>query len=112
MRNRLSHGLLPAACPQEIQLLRLDEAHCAVFLGGEVLSEIGLRIKATLDPQTAITCAYANGLIAYVPSEAAYGLGGYEVDGSYHLFLRPAPFVRNVETRIVEQTQRLMATLS
>ncbi len=112
MRNRLSHGPLPAACPQEIQLLRLDEAHCAVFLGGEVLSEIGLRIKAALDPQTAITCAYANGLIAYVPSEAAYGLGGYEVDGSYHLFLRPAPFVRNVETRIVEQTQRLMATLS
>lgn len=111
MLAHLSNGPLPNACPQEIQALHLDDIHCALFLGGEVLTEIGLHIKSALAPRSAITCAYANGLIAYVPSEETYDLGGYEVDGSYHLFIRPAPFVHNVESLIVEQSIRLVHTL-
>ena len=111
MLARLEHGPFSPSCPQEIQAISFDEAHCAVFLGGEILTEIGLHIKAALRPQTAITGAYANGLIAYVPSEATYDLGGYEVDGSYHLFIRPAPFQRHVESLIVEQVTALLAEL-
>ncbi len=107
MLGKLEHGPLPQACPQEIQILRFNSDLLAVFLGGEVLSEIGLHIKKALQPATVITTAYANGLIAYVPSEETYDLGGYEVEGSYHLFTRPAPFVREVETLIVAETQRL-----
>ena len=97
--------------PQEIQALHLDDKHCALFLGGEVLTEIGLHIKSALSPRTVITCAYANGLIAYVPSEQTYDLGGYEVDGSYHLFIRPAPFTRDVESLIVKRSTQLFQTL-
>jgi len=111
MQVQRSKGPLPDGCPQEIQALHLDDEYCALFLGGEVLAEIGLHLKAILQPRTAIACAYANGLIAYVPSEETYDLGGYEVDGSYHLFIRPAPFVRDVESRIVQQSTRLMNTL-
>jgi hypothetical protein len=108
--SKLDRGPLPQACPQEIQLLRFNSELLAVFLGGEVLSEIGLHLKEALQPATAMTVAYANGLIAYVPSEETYDLGGYEVEDSYHLFTRPAPFVKEVESLIVEETQRLAAT--
>ena len=111
MQTHLSKGPLPDGCPQEIQALHLDDKHCALFLGGEVLTEIGLHIKSALSPRTVITCAYANGLIAYVPSEETYDLGGYEVDGSYHLFIRPAPFTRDVESLIVERSTQLLQTL-
>ena len=36
----------------------------------------------------------ANGLIAHVPSEQTYDLGGYEVDSSYHLFIRQPLYSR------------------
>jgi len=76
------------------------------------LSEIGLHLKSVLRPGLTSTVAYANGLIAYVPGAETYDLGGYEVDGSYHLFLRPAPFTPTVEEQIVEQTTALMATFA
>jgi len=112
MLEQVGHGPLPKACPQEVQLLRFNDDLQAIFLGGEVLTEIGQHIKIALQPTTTITAAYANGLIAYVPSQDTYDLGGYEVDGSYHLFIRPAPFVKEVEERIVAQAVHMANALS
>jgi hypothetical protein len=111
MQRQNAAGPLPATCPQEIQLLRFNPDFNAVFLGGEILSEIGLHLKEALQPATSITVAYANGLIAYVPSENAYDLGGYEVDGSHMYFLRPAPFAKDTESRILACSRRLAALL-
>ncbi|MBI1925563.1 hypothetical protein HYR99_15085, partial [Candidatus Poribacteria bacterium] len=97
-------GGLPSCCPQEIQVVQFNENLRAVFLGGEVLTEIGMHIKKALQPSTTMTVAYSNGLIAYVPSVETYDLGGYEVDGSHFYFLRPAPFVKEVEEMIVAKT--------
>ena len=97
-------GGLPSSCPQEIQVVQFSEAIRAIFLGGEVLAEIGLHIKSALQPATTITVAYSNGLIAYVPSKDTYDLGGYEVDGSHFYFLRPAPFAKEIEDLIVAKT--------
>jgi len=106
------NGPLATKCPHEIQIVQFNPDLRAVFLGGEVLSEIGLHIKSVLRPGLTSTVAYANGLIAYVPGAETYDLGGYEVDGSYHLFLRPAPFKPTVEEQIVEQTTALMASFA
>ncbi len=111
MLAQLQHGPLPTACPQEVQFLRFNDDLQAVFLGGEVLTEIGQHIKTALKPATTIAAAYANGLIAYVPSQATYDLGGYEVDGSYHLFIRPAPFTNEVEERIVAHAVQMAQNL-
>ena len=97
-------GGLPTSCPQEIQVVQFNETIRAIFLGGEVLTEIGLHIKSALQPATTITVAYSNGLIAYVPSKETYDLGGYEVDGSHFYFLRPAPFAKEIEDLIVAKT--------
>lgn len=112
MQSHIENGPLPDYCPQEIQLLRLDADHQVFFLGGEILAEIGLQIKKSFAPLTTITCAYANGLIGYVPNESTYDLGGYEVCGSHHLFRRPAPFHRTVEKLIVDKTQALSKSIT
>ena len=104
-------GGLPTSCPQEIQVVHFNEALRAVFLGGEVLTEIGLHIKSALQPATTITVAYSNGLIAYVPSKETYDLGGYEVDGSHFYFLRPAPFSKEIEDLIVAKTVDIVEKL-
>ena len=105
------HGKLATSSPHEIQIVQFNPDLRMVFLGGEVLSEIGLHIKSVLSPATTITVAYANGLIAYVPSANAHPLGGYEVDGSHHYFRRPARFTDAIEPLIVTQTQALCQRL-
>ncbi len=104
-------GGLPSSCPQEIQVVQFSEEMQAVFLGGEVLTEIGLHIKSALQPATTITVAYSNGLIAYVPGKETYDLGGYEVDGSHFYFLRPAPFAKGIEDLIVAKTVDIVKKL-
>ena len=104
-------GGLPSSCPQEVQVVQFNEELRAIFLGGEVLTEIGLHIKSALRPATTITVAYSNGLIAYVPSKETYDLGGYEVDGSHFYFLRPSPFAKGIEDLIVTKTADMVQEL-
>ena len=108
MLKLVEAGGLPSSCPQEIQVVQFNRDLRAVFLGGEVLTEIGMRIKDALQPATTITAAYSNGLIAYVPSKETYDLGGYEVDGSHFYFLRPAPFAKEIEDLIVARTVEMV----
>lgn len=108
----LDAGGFADACPHEVQLLQFNPQMRALFLGGEVLSEIGLHIKRVLQPATTMTVAYSNGLIAYVPSQNAWPLGGYEVTGSHRYFRRPAPFTADCERLIVEQTRALVDRLA
>ncbi|MCC7261044.1 MAG: neutral/alkaline non-lysosomal ceramidase N-terminal domain-containing protein [Candidatus Latescibacteria bacterium] len=112
MLAHLAAGPLPAACPQEIQVLQLNPGLRLVFLGGEILSGIGLHLKAALQPATTVVAGYSNGVVGYVPSEDTYDLGGYEVDGSHYYFLRPAPFARDAERRILAQTATLVQSLA
>ena len=111
MLERLDAGGLADASPHEVQVLQLNPGFRVVFLGGEVLSEIGLHIKQELAPATTVTVAYANGLIAYVPSANAWPLGGYEVSGSHRYFLRPAAFTIDCEALIIETLGRLLERL-
>jgi len=111
MLKLVEAGGLPMACPQEVQVVQFNPELRAVFLGGEVLTEIGMHIKAALQPATTLTVAYSNGLIGYVPSKKTYDLGGYEVDGSHFYFLRPAPFVKEIEDLIVAKTAGIVEKL-
>lgn len=111
MLNLSAAGGLPNSCPQEIQVVQFNEDIRAIFLGGEVLAEIGLHMKSTFQPATTITVAYSNGLIAYVPGKETYDLGGYEVDGSHFYFLRSAPFAKEIEDLIVAKTVDMVQKL-
>ncbi|MCS7221202.1 MAG: neutral/alkaline non-lysosomal ceramidase N-terminal domain-containing protein [Anaerolineae bacterium] len=63
----------------EIQVMRLGDA-ALVAIPGELFAELGLEIKRrSIAPYTFIVC-YANGWIGYIPTEKAWGQGGYEVE--------------------------------
>lgn len=111
MLKLVEAGGVPNSCPQEIQVVQFNPSLRAVFLGGEVLTEIGMHIKTALQPSTTITVAYSNGLIAYVPSKETYDLGGYEVNGSHFYFLKPAPFSKEIEDLIVGKTTEVIEKL-
>lgn len=108
---RMARGPLPAATPHQVQVLQLNPDFRILFLGGEVLSEIGMRIKHELQPATTVTVAYSNGLIGYIPSKNAHPLGGYEVDGSHYYFDLPAPFSDGAEDLLVDKSIELVESL-
>lgn len=111
MLSLMDAGGLPSSCPQEIQILQLSPRMRAVFLGGEVLTEIGQHIKTDLEPSTTMVAAYSNGVVAYVPGEETYDLGGYEVEESHFYYLRPAPLAKDAERLIVATTRKLAESL-
>jgi neutral ceramidase len=106
--EKLAEGPLPERTPFTIQTLRLDARHAMVFLAGEVVTEIGLRIKQAYPYQAVTPVAYSNGLIGYVPSRSIHPQGGYEVLGSYRFYYQPAPFMPDVEDVILAEVKRQM----
>ncbi len=80
--DRVIPGLLRrmrarGANPAEVQALRLGSR---VLLGipGELFVELGLAIKERCHPRHALVIGYANGMVGYLPTRAAFARGGYE----------------------------------
>lgn len=70
---------LTVAC--EVQAVRLGGL-CIVGLPGEVFVEYALKIDAASPCAQTAVAGYTNGNLGYVPTEAAYAEGGYEVDSA------------------------------
>jgi len=98
---------LPKICEQEIQVLSFENLNI-VFLAGEVLTEIGMNIKKELNSKETITIAYSNGLIGYIAGSNTYKYGGYELDKSYPLYLRPSKFSINSEDKIINNIKNII----
>jgi len=62
----------------ELQAWRLGNLGCTTA-PGEVFNEIGTKIKQRSSFKNTFFLGYTNGSIGYVPTEAAYPEGGYEV---------------------------------
>jgi hypothetical protein len=61
----------------EVQALHLGD-RAFVAIPAEYFVQLGLRIKEECHPKRAIVCAYANGMLGYVPHKEAFARGGYE----------------------------------
>ena len=66
-------------CP--LHCLRLGEA-ALVGLAGEAFVEYALYAESHSSARSTITLGYTDGSIGYLPTEAAYGEGGYEVSAN------------------------------
>jgi hypothetical protein len=53
-----------------------------VGLGGEVFNELGKTIKTGSPYHPTFILTHCNGASGYVPTQASYPAGGYEVDSS------------------------------
>jgi neutral ceramidase len=73
-----------------------------VGVPGELFAAPGLEIKARSSARRTIVLGYANGNIGYIPTRAAYQLGGYEVASAYRFYGYPAAVGPEAGEMVVE----------
>ena len=104
-------GRIAPAYPYPVQTWQLGNGPTMVFLGGEVVVDYSLRLKAELDARSTWVAAYANDGMGYVPSERVLGEGGYEGASAMIYYGQPSPWAVGIEKRIVDEVHR-QVTLS
>lgn len=92
--------------PYPVQIWRLGGEQLWVALGGEVVVDYSLRIKAGLGDRVWVT-AYANDVMAYIPSKRVLREGGYEGHTSQMIYGLPAKWDEDVEGRVMSAVHRL-----
>jgi hypothetical protein len=92
-----------------VQVWRLGEQVTWVALGGEVVVDYARRLKKELAGKRAVwVAAYANDVMAYIPSERVLKEGGYEGDTSMIPYGLPSKWAAGIEGRIVGKVQELV----
>lgn len=94
-------GDLPGTYPYPIQLWRLGRRLDWVTLGGEVVVDYALRLKQDLGPHDLWVMAYANDVMAYIPSRRVLKEGGYEGATSMVIYGMPTVWSPRIEEEIV-----------
>jgi hypothetical protein len=94
--------------PYPVQRWQLGPDVQWCFLGGEVVVDYALRIKAELDKgQGSVWVAgYSNDVMAYIPSRRVLIEGGYEGGGAMVYYGLPTIWSDQVETTIIKEVQR------
>ena len=72
-----------------------------VFLGGEVVVDYAVALKAEWGRDTTWVAGYSNDVMAYIPSRRVLREGGYEGGGAMVVYGLPAPWAPNVEATIL-----------
>ena len=97
----------PKHDPYPIAVWKLGDGPRLIFLGGEVVVDYSLRLKAEMDGQRNWVAGYTNDVMNYIPSRRVFCEGGYE--GLTGMFTdgRPAPWTPAVEETIIAAVHRL-----
>ena len=99
---------LPDPYPYPVQVWRLGGDQLFVALGGEVVVDYALSLKAKYGPNAWIL-GYANDVMGYIPSHRVWAEGGYE-SGALNVYGIPAEhWCHDIETRIKAEIERLVA---
>ena len=97
--------------PYPIQAWRLGGEQLWITLGGEVVVDFSLRLKAELGEQTWIT-AYSNDVMAYIPSKRVLLEGGYEGQSSMMVYGLPTErWSSDVEDRVMVGVKSVVRAL-
>jgi hypothetical protein len=113
-RTLAEKGKLPENYPHyPIQVVRLGDQVTWVVLGGEVVVDYSLRLKKELAGDRAVwVTAYANDVMAYIPSARVLKEGGYEADSSMIFYGHPAKWSPAIENIIVAKVHELADELA
>lgn len=88
--------------PYPIATWKLGQEIDWVFLGGEVVVDYALRLKSERNAKNTWVAAYANDVMAYIPSRRVLAEGGYEGGGSMVYYGLPTVWSEMVEESIVK----------
>jgi hypothetical protein len=96
-----------------IQVCRLGDGPLWIVLGGEVVVDYKLRLKKELGRDRPLwVTAYANDIMAYIPSRRVLREGGYEGDTSRIGWGMPAKWAPTIEEKIVGKVHELVKAVA
>jgi hypothetical protein len=98
-------GRLPEQYPYPIQRWQFGSGPTMVLLGGEVVVDYSLRLKKELGPGV-WPVAYANDVMAYIPSKRVLDEGGYEGATAMIYYGQPTVWRPRVEEMIISAASR------
>lgn len=90
-----------------VQVWRFGHSQQLIALGGEVVVDYALRLKKEFRSMPLWVAAYANDVMAYIPSARVLHEGGYEGKTSMVPYGLPAPWADDVEDRVMKAVRRL-----
>jgi neutral ceramidase len=95
--------------PYPIQMWRLGDNVQWFFLGGEVVVDFAIRIKAEQRGPKTWVAGYSNDVMAYIPSRRVLTEGGYEGGGAMVYYGQPTIWSEQVENQIMAEVSRQAA---
>jgi hypothetical protein len=101
-------GKLPDRYPYPIQVWQFGDSLKFIALGGEVVVDYALRLKAQHGFDNTWVAGYSNDVPAYIPSRRVLEEGGYEGGDAMILFGRSGRFAPTVEEIIVNKVADLV----
>lgn len=99
-------GQLAQTYPYPVARWELGDTIEMIFLGGEVVVELAIRLKSERRGRRTWVAAYSNDVMAYIPSERVLREGGYEGGGAMVYYGLPGPWAPGVEAAIVHAVDR------
>jgi hypothetical protein len=106
-----STGSVAANYPYPVQSWKLGDGPLWVVLGGEVVVDYSVRLKAEFGPDSTWVAGYANDVMAYIPSSRVLKEGGYEGGGAMLYYGLPSAWADNVEELIAAEAHRQAAAV-
>jgi neutral ceramidase len=95
--------------PYPVQLWRLGDGPQWITLGGEVVVDFAIRIKAEQQGVKTWVAGYTNDVMAYIPSRRVLNEGGYEGGGAMVYYGLPTVWSEQVENQIMAEVNRQAA---
>jgi hypothetical protein len=104
--NKMEQGeKLPGTYPfYPVQSWKLGD-QLLIALGGEVVVDYAIKLRKTWGDELFIT-AYANDVMAYIPSERVLKEGGYEGNTSMRAYGQPSTWSPGLEEKILTEVGR------
>lgn len=102
-------GKLPDRYPYPVQVWKFGRGLTLIALGGEVVVDYSLRLKAEYGWETTWVSGYSNEVMGYIPSRRVREEGGYEGGGAMVNYGRPGPLEAGVEDVIVKKVAELVS---
>jgi hypothetical protein len=97
---------LPASYPYPVACWKLGDEVQWIFLGGEVVVDYALRLKAEFEGRRTWCAGYSNDVMAYIPSRRVLAEGGYEGATSMVYYGLPTVWSAELEDVIVAEVKR------
>jgi len=97
---------LASTYPYPIGVWQIGDEVQFVLLGGEVVVDYAVRLKAELRSRRTWVAGYANDVMAYIPSRRVLAEGGYEGGGAMVYYGLPTIWAPELENDIVREVHR------